>query len=376
MQNITIDSEFKSLIPQLSTEELAQLEKNILAEGIRDPLVLWGGILIDGHNRYQIAEKHSIDFDTVAMELPDRDAVKDWMINNQLGKRNLSEEKKRYLRGLQRRREKQKISNPSGKNQHGNEEVKRQNDEQPNTSERLAEQHKVSPRTIERDEKYADAIDKIAEAAGEDFKNDLLNRDVRATQKETIELSKKDPEKIAEIAEKAKETKDIKKVAGAHVSNNSGEDSWYTPKKYIDLVREVMGKIDLDPASTHLANEIVMAENIYGVEEDGLKQDWFGNVFLNPPYSQPLITDFCNKVITENLNWNQVIVLVNNATETKWFNILAKSANAICFPSGRISYYYPDRPSKTPLQGQCFLYFGSQAERFISIFSQIGHCWK
>jgi N6-adenosine-specific RNA methylase IME4 len=87
---IRIDAEFQALIPPLRPEELAQLEANILAEGIRDPLVTWGGVLIDGHNRYAIAERHGLTYQTVEREFDDRDAAVLWVIYNQFGRRNLT----------------------------------------------------------------------------------------------------------------------------------------------------------------------------------------------------------------------------------------------------------------------------------------------
>jgi N6-adenosine-specific RNA methylase IME4 len=81
--------ELEALIPPLTSEEFKQLERNILEEGIRDPLVTWNGILVDGHNRYRIAQEHDINYVTVEKEFTDINAVKVWMINNQFGRRNL-----------------------------------------------------------------------------------------------------------------------------------------------------------------------------------------------------------------------------------------------------------------------------------------------
>ena len=93
--SIIIDEEFKSLIPPLSADEFRQLEENCVRDGIRDPLVVWpqddgNGILVDGHNRFRISAMHSgIRFDIKRMDFKDRDEAKLWIINNQLGKRNL-----------------------------------------------------------------------------------------------------------------------------------------------------------------------------------------------------------------------------------------------------------------------------------------------
>ena len=94
--SITIDKEFQSLIPPLSPEEFQQLEENCAKEGIRDALIVWkqsdgNDILIDGHNRWNISVKHGgIPFQIKRMEFSDRDAVKLWIIRNQLGRRNIS----------------------------------------------------------------------------------------------------------------------------------------------------------------------------------------------------------------------------------------------------------------------------------------------
>ena len=87
---ITIDKEFKDLIPPLQKEERDQLEANIKAEGCRDPLTRWGDILIDGHNRHEICTRLGVPFKTVSVSFPDRSHAVEWIIRNQFGRRNLS----------------------------------------------------------------------------------------------------------------------------------------------------------------------------------------------------------------------------------------------------------------------------------------------
>ncbi|MFH1923412.1 MAG: MT-A70 family methyltransferase [Planctomycetota bacterium] len=90
--NITIDNEFEGLIPPLSEEEFAGLEKSLLNDGCRDRLVVWRGhnLLLDGHHRKKICGKHGIPFDVVEVNLPDRDAAHVWIVRNQFSRRNLS----------------------------------------------------------------------------------------------------------------------------------------------------------------------------------------------------------------------------------------------------------------------------------------------
>jgi hypothetical protein len=160
-----------------------------------------------------------------------------------------------------------------------------------------------------------------------------------------------------------------------HVVNNSGEVEWYTPAEVIAAAREVMGDIDLDPASCDTANDIVNAAEFYDKEQDGLSLEWHGRVFMNPPYAAGLVGVFTDKLLshvrTESVS--EAVVLVNNATETKWFQALAQASDAICFPKSRIRFWNPNRnESMTGLQGQAVVYFGPNTGRFRTVLSKQG----
>jgi N6-adenosine-specific RNA methylase IME4 len=149
-----VDAEFQALIPPLAPEERTQLEQNILAHGCRDPLVVWheGGVLLDGHNRLSICEAHGIEYRTVSISLPDRDAAADWMDANQLGRRNLTPDQASLLRGRRYNRAKKAVGRPSDK----------LGKSCPiSTAEALSKQHGVSERTIKNDGQFAQAVEKI-----------------------------------------------------------------------------------------------------------------------------------------------------------------------------------------------------------------------
>lgn len=159
-----------------------------------------------------------------------------------------------------------------------------------------------------------------------------------------------------------------------HVTHNSGNNEWYTPQKFIDSARMVMGDIDLDPASSDIANKTVGAGMFFTKNDNGLEQDWRGRVWMNPPYAKSLIGLFAEKLKSEVEagNVEQAVVLVNNGTETKWFCDMASVASGICFPSSRVSFLRPDGTTGSPLQGQAILYVGPNLDGFVREFSHHG----
>lgn len=160
-----------------------------------------------------------------------------------------------------------------------------------------------------------------------------------------------------------------------HVTNNSGDHKWYTPSEYIEAARNVLGVIELDPASSPEANEVVKAKVYYTINDDGLQYDWHGKVWMNPPYGRDVIDRFMTKLAyhIENGDVTEAIVLVNNATETEWFNEIVRFAKVVVFPKSRIKYWKPEIDKlDSPLQGQAFLYVGDNASEFIREFKRFG----
>ena len=159
-----------------------------------------------------------------------------------------------------------------------------------------------------------------------------------------------------------------------HVSYNTGNNEWHTPAIYIEAAKKVFGEIDLDPASSEDANETICAKQIYTIHDDGLAQRWQGKVWMNPPYSSKLLKLFCEKLVTHYLlnDVTEAIILVNNATETQWFNKLIEHANAVVFHKGRIRFNIQSKPKGSPLQGQVFIYLGENVEVFLKHFACFG----
>lgn len=175
---------------------------------------------------------------------------------------------------------------------------------------------------------------------------------------------------------KDKVTKEVTKTLNTpHVAKATGENEWYTPPTLIEAVRGVVGIIDVDPASSDIANEIIKAKKHYTIETNGLLQKWEGTVYMNPPYSQPLVTDFCNLLVDKYRmgEVKQACVLVNNATETEFYQNMMNHCKAICFIKGRVKFIDKEgKMSGAPLQGQTMLYFGDDPIRFGEIFRPFG----
>lgn len=150
-------------------------------------------------------------------------------------------------------------------------------------------------------------------------------------------------------------------------------DEWYTPAKYVEAARLVMGGIDLDPASCIAANETVQAEAFYTQACNGLKCQWFGRVWLNPPYSETgdWIAHLAD--LYQRGHIDEAIVLVNAKTEAGWFDLLWEVSPVVCLVRGRISFIPGDGgKSQTGYMGQAIGYLGPNTEKFREVFGQFG----
>lgn len=157
----------------------------------------------------------------------------------------------------------------------------------------------------------------------------------------------------------------------------SGDNEWYTPAKYVEMAREVMGSIDVDPASNATAQAVVGAKVHHTVESNGLDKDWHGKVWMNPPYSNPEIQNFVEHLLVQISKGNvtEAIVLTNNSADTAWHHDLQAACARLCLTKGRIRFESPTRASNSPAMGQSFFYFGDNPEIFRDVFSDIGTVW-
>jgi ParB-like nuclease domain len=242
-KEIIIDPVLQSLIPPLQAEELALLEASIREEGVREPLILWQSTadagtnlytLVDGHNRYETIRKleaelgvGAVKYQEKVLDFPDFEAVKDWMILNQLGRRNLTDEQRSYLRGLRYERE---------KSRHGGERSTAEKASPQNgnlkTHERLSDEYKVSKNTILRDAEFARGVEKIGE------QNLQLKREILSGQ---VRVKKGDLQMLGKV-EEAVPAANVQEVQ-AFIREMREKERGGAPAEKRDLAAELKGEI-------------------------------------------------------------------------------------------------------------------------------------
>ena len=210
--HLTIDPEFASIIPPLREEEQKQLEENILADGVViNPLIVWNGVIVDGHNRYRILQQHpELQFTTYEKAFSDRYEAIAWICKNQLGRRNLTLQQFKYLMGHQYKAEKtayggdRKNNAPKSSYQNGNLILKEK------TCERIAAENGVARNTVIRAEQFANGVD-AAEEAVPGIKQEILTGSIKPTEKAVAAIAKAPPEERPALVQQLRQTKEPKK---------------------------------------------------------------------------------------------------------------------------------------------------------------------
>lgn len=243
--NLKVDEQFKQLIPPLTDNEQKQLEENLVNDGCRDPLCVWEDIIIDGHNRYEICTRLGFPFSLQKMYFNNREEVIAWICANQLGRRNISEETRRYLIGKRYEIEKNfGIKNPSGRNQYSENEAKtvisnfKASESKGLTAERIGNEYNIARATVRKYAHYAKTIDNLAKKDPELIPKVLTGR-VKISYDKIAELSKKDSKTVSNVNSKL-------------IDNNSNFISYSDSRKIIPQKKEKITVKDMpayDPDS-------------------------------------------------------------------------------------------------------------------------------
>ena len=196
-KQLKIDPEFRDKIPPLTEDEFSKLEENIITDGeVRDPIVVWNGTIIDGHNRWKIIQKHpDIPYRVKEMPFANKWEAVVWMCHNQLGRRNVSDEQKTVLYGEAHKAGKNVQGSTQQRDGNGRFLRNGQNDHfgsPKTTAQRIAEKFNVSEKTIRRAEQFLDGLN-AAEEVSPGFKTAILSGDVKAPKSTIAEIRKMEP---------------------------------------------------------------------------------------------------------------------------------------------------------------------------------------
>lgn len=235
MTNIIVDPEFANKIPPLTDDEFRQLEENIVADGeVYEPIVTWNGVIVDGHNRWKIIQKHpGIPYKIREMQFADRWEAFEWMYRKQLGRRNLTTEQKTYMIGKMYEarkntqggdRRSEEFSN--GQNVH----LKDHREIKDGTSGEIGKEFGIDGKTVRRAEKFAQGVDKIREV-DQATADKVLAGKANVTKTAVQALSKAEPEAVKAATEKIKagETINVENLRNHNrVTFPSGNKDWKT----------------------------------------------------------------------------------------------------------------------------------------------------
>lgn len=222
MKKLSIDKEFKSLIRPLTEDEFRILEESIRNEGCRDPIVIWNGTILDGHNRYAICKNWKIPFETEEMHFSNREMAIAWICMTQLGRRNISDEMRRYLigkrynaekaatrliletsRGVITRRIPPNVSqSPSAERYQlygTGEDAQKRYLEKNRTSERIAKEYHICHGTVEKYARYSRAIDRISSVVP-NLAPRILAGECKITYNNVIDLARKNKPEMRKYA--------------------------------------------------------------------------------------------------------------------------------------------------------------------------------
>ena len=251
--HLAIDPEFASKIPPLREEELKQLEENILADGVViNPLIVWNGVIVDGHNRYRILQQYpEIQFSTYEKAFSNRYEAIAWICKNQLGRRNLTPEQRKYLIGKQYEAEKQ--SNGGDRKSSMKKSVG-QNDqliERKHTRRRIADENNVNESFVRRAESFANGVD-AAEAVEPGIKQSILSGTLKVTNQDVSAIAKAPPEERLALVQQLRQAKEIEKPK----PKRSAAETLQAIRDISENMLQSNGEIDADDICAELEDAL------------------------------------------------------------------------------------------------------------------------
>ena len=260
--HLTIDPEFEGKIPPLREEELKQLEENILADGVViNPLIVWDGVIVDGHNRYRILQKHpEIQFTTYEKEFPDRYAAIAWICKNQLGRRNLTPQQFKYLVGQRYEAEKQSKGIEFQGNQYTSQDRSGLGQNDPDqklhgTRSRIAKETQTSDSYVRRAAHFAKGVD-AAEETEPGIKQEILSGSIKPTEKAVAAIAKAPPEERPALVQQLRQAKETEKSEEKPKPRRSAAETLQAIRDISANMLQSNGEIDADDICAELEDAL------------------------------------------------------------------------------------------------------------------------
>ena len=255
--HLAIDPEFASKIPPLREEELKQLEENILADGVViNPLIIWDGVIVDGHNRYRILQQYpEIQFSTYEKAFSNRYEAIAWICKNQLGRRNLTPEQRKYLIGKQYEAEKQ---SKGGDRKSSMKKSVGQNDqliERKHTRRRIADENNVNESFVRRAESFANGVD-AAEAVEPGIKQSILSGTLKVTNQDVSAIAKAPPEERPALVQQLRQTKEPERPEEKPKPKRSAAETLQAIRDISENMLQSNGEIDADDICAELEDAL------------------------------------------------------------------------------------------------------------------------
>ena len=262
LQHLTIDPEFQGTIPPLQEEELKQLEENILTDGVViNPLIVWDGVIVDGHNRYRILQKHpEIQFTTYEKQFPDRYAAIAWICKNQLGRRNLTPQQFKYLVGQRYEAEKQSKGIEFQGNQYTSQDRSGLGQNDPDqkshgTRSRIAKETQTSDSYVRRAAHFAKGVD-AAEDAEPGIKQEILSGSIKSTEKAVAAIAKAPPEERPALVQQLRQAKETEKSEEKPKPRRSAAETLQAIRDISANMLQSNGEIDADDICAELEDAL------------------------------------------------------------------------------------------------------------------------
>jgi phage N-6-adenine-methyltransferase len=307
-----------AIFPLLEGDDLQRLADDISTNGLLEAVVVHNGTVLDGRNRLAACELAGVDPELRQWEGDETDILP-WIVSRNLHRRHL------------------------------------------NTSQRAMVAAKLATLRV--------GANQVSEGLPIGRAAELLSVGERTVHRAREVLEEGTPELVRQVEQGEVSVS----AAAARVSDqpNYDGDSWSTPDDIIAAAREVLGDIDLDPATNPAAQERIRARLHYTLTDDGLSKRWSGRVWLNPPYSDPAPWVELLLEGYERGNVDAALVLVNSCTDTGWFQPLLERF-PVCFVRGRIRFLYGGVQGGPARQPQCIVYLGRERARFAEQFGAFG----